>query len=329
MKNIIPIHVGMQGLYKFVKHKADADGNPIPGTEQVVADWFPNLITNNGKNLVTTTNFYTEYCQLGTGNTAPAVTDTALVNRVGASAVNAVDFPVFGAQGSAPYFGWWRKTYRFGVGVAVGNLTEVGVGPVATANLFSRALIVDAGGNPTVITVLADEILDVVYELRFYPTLTDLPGNIVLEGVNRATVLRAATVTTASASLGGWAPGGASGCRPNLEAGSHSFDTYGGAATLGAITSSPSFGPGSNVVSYRTSQATSRTSLAAYNPNSYYRDYTISFGLNDSNQPGGIGAIATGWDTNVWQISFNPPLEKTSSKVLTLTFRVSWDRYTP
>jgi hypothetical protein len=330
-KHNIGVHVGLEGYYKLVIHKGDANGNPIPGTERVAADWFPNLITDNGKNLLTTTVAYTDFVQVGTGNTPPAVTNTALVNRVAATNANAVGPPVFGAQGSAPYFGFWRKTYRFGIGAAAGNLAELGVGPVSTGNLFSRALIVDGLGVPTVITVLADEILDVIYELRNYPTLTDVNSVVNIEGVNRNVVLRPAIVSTGlQGSVGGWQPGNNPSCRPNLEAGSHNFTVYGGVATLGSITSTPTVGPGGNLISYATSQATSRTSIAAYIPGSFYRDYTITLGLNDGNVTGGgIGALLTGWDTNIWQLSFSPLLNKTNTKILTFTMRVSWDRHTP
>lgn len=330
-KNTIGVHVGLEGYYKLVIHKGDADGNPIPGTERVAADWFPNLITDNGKNLLTTTIFYTDYVQVGTGNTPPAVTNTALVNRIAATNANAVANPVFGAQGSPPYFGWWRKTYRFGIGAAAGNLAELGVGPVATGNLFSRAVIVNSGGAPTVITVLSDEILDVIYELRNYPTLTDVNSVINIEGVDRTVVLRPAIVNQGlQGSVGGWQPGSASGTRPNLEAGSHNFFVYGGVAVLGSITSTPTAGPGGSTLSYVTSQASARTSIAAYVTGTYRRDYTISLGLNDGNvSGGGIGALLTGWDTNVWQLSFSPILNKTNTKILTLTLRVSWDRHTP
>lgn len=332
MNNTIGMHIGFEGFYKLTVHKGDANGNPIPGTERVVADWFPNLITDNGKNLITTTYGYNNYVQVGTGNTAPAVGNTTLANFIAGTNAVAVDVPVGGAQGSAPYFGWWRKTFRFGIGVAAGNLAEVGVAPQVSGNLFSRALIVDGMGAPTVITVLSDEILDVSYELRNYPTLTDVNSVINIEGVDRDVVLRAAIVTTGSNnSIGGWQPGTNPVCAPNLSSGDHNFTLYGGLATLGSLIGVPVVGPGGNSEQYVTSQATTRTTIAPYSPGTFFRDYTISLGLNDGNlSGGGIGAVITGWDYNsAWQLTFRPILNKTNTKLLTLTFRISWDRFTP
>lgn len=328
MNTIIPIKQGLQGFYRIVKHKGDADGNPIPGTEELVCDWFPNLITDNGKNRYADTYNYIAYCQVGTGNTAPSIGDTALVNRVGSTNVNQAT--TYGAQGSAPYFGWWRKTFRFGTGVAAGNLAEIGVGPVNIGNLFSRALIVDGVGAPTTITVLSDEVLDVTYELRVYPILTDLPGNIILESINRATVLRAATVTDPVGNIsGGWAPGTVSSISPLGSSGKNVL-LYGGAATLGPITGVPTAGPGGGSAAYQSAYGNNRITVQPYVANSFYRDFVVGLGLNDANVALGIGAVLFGLETGCsFQISFSPALDKTNTKILNLTFRVYWDRHTP
>ena len=58
---------------------------------------------------------------------------------------------IYGAQASAPYYGWRRKTFRFAVGsgIANENLNEVGIGwdTIEGAYLATRALIVDISGN--------------------------------------------------------------------------------------------------------------------------------------------------------------------------------------
>lgn len=332
-ENIIPIHTGLQGFYKLIKHKGDAEGNPVPGTEEVVADWFPNLITNNGKNLFANQFAYVAFCQVGTGNTVPSVNDTALANRVAGTSGNDGSGSLgytFGAQGSAPYFGWGRRVYRFGVGAAAGNLAEVGVGPQNIGNLFSRALIVDGVGAPTVITVLSDEILDVVYEMRVYPILSDLPGNIILEGINRTTVLRSASVTeTSGNTTGNFTPGGG-GSWNNIGNNGKIAIVYGGAATLGAITSQPLSGPGGGGAQYISAFGQNRITILPYVLNTFYLDCRMDFGLNDANIALGIGAVLFGLQYGCsFQISFSPPLDKQPTKIMSLTFRVYWDRHTP
>ncbi|KAK6697116.1 hypothetical protein SNK04_014381 [Fusarium graminearum] len=83
-------------------------------------------------------------CRVGTGSTAPAVTDTALANQV--ATTTTVSARTSGVQATTPYFGWFRSTYRFAPSGTAQNLAEVGVATLATGGLFSRALIVDGGG---------------------------------------------------------------------------------------------------------------------------------------------------------------------------------------
>ncbi|HIQ53190.1 MAG TPA: hypothetical protein EYH51_08015, partial [Pseudomonas pachastrellae] len=195
------IHEDAEGWYKFEAVRPD-------GTKRVLADWFPNLITDAGLERMASNSDWLGYCQVGSGNNPPNVLDTALANRVGSS--NTAQASASGAQAEEPYFCWQRRTVRFAEGVAAGNLSEVGMGWTSSGNLFSRALILDSEGNPTTITVAADEILDVTYEFRFYPRLTDVTGSVTLTGNIAGTydyVMRAASVTSSSSSSGWYIAG--------------------------------------------------------------------------------------------------------------------------
>ncbi len=235
------------------------------GTRRVLADWFPNLILNGGLDRMGENADYLNWCQVGSGSTAPVATQTALVNRIAGTDVRQAN--VNGAQASAPYYGWYRRTFRFARGVAAGNLSEVGVGWASTGSLFSRALILDGGGNPTTITVLSDEVLDVTYELRRYPGTVDLTGTVVLDGVTHNWVSRAAGVTDSRY----WA-----------RAGIMALDwavSFNG--DIGPVTAQNPSGTGGSL---------SITPLA-YSSGSYTRAATVSAGLNDSNLSGGIRSI--------------------------------------
>ncbi|WP_251258216.1 hypothetical protein, partial [Enterobacter hormaechei] len=138
---------------------------------------------NAGLDLLGTTDdtYVYTFCRVGSGNTAPAVTDTVLVSQVASSSTQqAINN---GVDRSGAFYAWVRRTTRFTTGTAAGTLAEVGVSPTTSGPLFSRALILDSGGNPTTITVLPDETLDVTYELRLYPTLTDATGTVDIAGV--------------------------------------------------------------------------------------------------------------------------------------------------
>ena len=273
------------------------------GTRRVLADWFPNLILNGGLDRMGANSDYLTWCQVGSGSTAPVATQTALVNRIAGTNTQLAN--VSGAQASAPYYGWYRRTYRFAQGVAAGNLSEVGVGWATSGSLFSRALILDGGGSPTTITVLSDEVLDVTYELRRYPGTVDLTGTVVLDGVTYNWVSRAAGVTGAFS----WAVAGAM----DLD---QAF-AYNG--DIGAVTASTPSGTSGNL----------STTPLAYSSGSYTRAATVSAGLNDSNLSGGIRSIMIKSNpdgTGRYQIQFDPAIPKDNTKVLSLTIQHTWAR---
>lgn len=112
-------------------------------------------------------------CLVGTGNSTPVVSQTQLDNTL--ASTNTIQTSSASMNTSTkPYYYSLQITYRFGEGVAAGNLTEVGLGWTQTGQnpCWNRALIKDANGNPTTLTVLSDEFLDVTVEIRIYPAET-------------------------------------------------------------------------------------------------------------------------------------------------------------
>lgn len=63
------IHSELAGFFKIEKGKCDADGKPIESTREVVADWFPNLILNQGLDMIGAAgNSYMGMCFVGTSS---------------------------------------------------------------------------------------------------------------------------------------------------------------------------------------------------------------------------------------------------------------------
>jgi len=307
-KRALALPTGMGGFFKLEAVKRD-------GRRRLLADWFPNLIVDSGLNVIGTSASWIAACGVGTGNTAPANGQTSLIAQVATDAGATVN--VNGAQGSAPYFGYTTKTYRFAEGAAEGNLAEIGIGTNGMAALFSRALILDGGGSPTTITVLADEFLDATYQIRVYPPLVDVTDTINISGVDYDITMRASSVTSA----GNWSPGG--GNVVGTVAGFSAIATFNGA--IGAITAYPSGAQGTGGVIVN----------AAYGNNNLYREATATWSLADSNLAGGIRCVNAAYGLTVgagglgsMQVEFDPPIPKTSSDVLSLTFRHTWARGT-
>lgn len=294
--NRIEISSGLMGFFKIEAISPD-------GTKRLLADWFPNLITDPGLNSLGTNTDFLSNCLVGSGNTTPTVADTSLVAQV--ATTSNIQSSTSNAQSSSPYYGSITKTYRFVAGTATGNLAEVGIGG---SILFSRALILDGGGSPTTITVLSNEVLDVTYQLRLYPNTSDVTGSITISAVSYAFTKRAASVTDS----GPWGLGA-------LTGGGQQVVAYSGA--IGAITTTPSgsgFGIG--------------VTNAAYGNNNLYRDFTAFFDLNDANL-GGIESVVAVFGPSIGrfgsiQMQFTPSLPKDNTKTLTLGFRHSWSRKT-
>lgn len=300
----IEIGAGLKGRFQITRRKAD--------TLEVVEEspWFDNVILDQGLDRLGTS-IIASFAKVGTSNTTPTTIQTVLLGYV--AATNTIQASSSSAQAVAPYFGRAIRTFRFAAGAAAGTLAEVGVG-WATGNaantLFCRALILDLVGNPTTITVLADEVLDVTYELRIYPDLVDKVFVANISGTDHNCILRAADVVNAS----WW--------------GSQLFNgfnygtwpaAYNGA--LGGITTLPS-----GLSALPTGLA---PVVSAYVPGSYSRVYTPTWGLNDGNLAGGITAWYMPSHVGAFKMSFSPPIDKTNVRTLSLSTKFTWARYTP
>ena len=310
----IGITSGLSGRFRIEALKVDARGQPIEASRRVLADWFPNIITNAGLNRIGTNSDWLLACQVGTGTATPLATDTGLAAFLAGSTTR--QDSVVGAQGSSPFFGWRRNTYRFAAGVGTGNLSEVGIGWASTgATLFSRALILDGSGVPTVITKLADEVLDVTYEFRCHPPVADTSGNITITGSGtHAFVARAANVTSGTTFWAAVANGQFAG--PSSAGGLSRV--YNGA--IGAVTSEPA-GSSANIMS---------VALAAYSAGSFQRLGNFTLALNEGNLSDGIRSTrllyGEGGGLGAFQTEFTPPIAKTAANTLTLTTTHTWAR---
>lgn len=315
-KNLIHGKLGVSGHFKIQRIAADT-GEIRQELE------FENLITDTGLDQMFTAptfaygfGYWMGACAVGSGNTAPANTDTALAALVatagglyGADSVQSKSY----VAGPPAYWSVVNK-YRFGTGVAAGNLSEVGIYPTngsATA-LGARALIVDGSNNPTTITVLADEILDVTYERRFHLDTSDTVGTFTADGVIYDTVLRLMDIDNV--------PSLERANKQNSDGNACAIYAYSGA--LQSVTLAP-LGAG----------VSKNASFAAYVNGNRYVDVTATFDVADANYANGIQALAIYGCQHKFQMSFlqqadnTKGIMKTTGQKLTVTFRLSIARY--
>lgn len=312
------LDLNVAGFYKLEAHTLNEAGEIV--STRLLADWFPNLITNQGMDRMGTTGDYLTACQVGSGSNVPAFTDTSLQTFVAGTTTIQSTTPTAGV--APDYYNRRINVYRYAIGVAAGNLTEVGVGWASTgSNLFSRALILDGIGNPTTITVLPTEVLDVTYEFRTWPPLSDSVGTVTISSINYNFTLRASTVTSNKATTGdgGWGMTSQFGTPAGQAGTAITLLSYTG--TLGAITSVPSGASGTNVT------AAASVTYAAYVNGSFQRDFTANASLTELNAAGGIKSLVVRVSWFAYQIEFNPVLPKDNTKTMVLNFRHAWSRH--
>ena len=310
------------GFYRLLVHRN--------GKLRKDTGWFPNLITDQGMDWIGSgpPNFNVSYgqqficthCGVGTGNTPPQFADTHLTSFLSmfpaTSGSNVEGFSTTSYVAGPPAYWSGVFVYSFAEGAVVGNIAEVGTGNTASSDtqpqLFSHALILDGGGNPTTIPLTSTDSLTVNYELRMYLDLTDNNYSISISGVNYSGVYRRALI----------------GNVPNY------------AYTLGYNINGTSFGAsliyfnGSiqdvNMEPTGTSQGGGNlvsTSKATYTPGSYFVSFSSIVTGPNGNLSGGISAIMTDCCHGNYQFSVSPSIPKTSSFTLTINWNVSWSRY--
>jgi len=287
--------------------------------EEIDTGWFKNLILNQGLDQLGTDNaVLIGYARVGTGTTAPTVSNTTLEAQVASSQSGPSDTTIVNS-GSPNYTTLLTYQYTFTQGDVVGNISEVGVGWATTgATLFSRALIVDNLGAPTTITLTSIDQLIIYYRLNASQPTTDTTSSVTISSTSYPYTIRtayAASFCNSSATfLYGYA-------FTKL----NSVYLYGSDATLGPITGTLSgtgiggSGGGGFTFSY-----------PAYTPGSYYRDSTFSVDVGHGNAVGGIGGIVLDWgvyNSSLHnQIVLPTPIPKTNTQVLTITQRFTWAR---
>lgn len=292
---------------------------------------FPNLITDGGMDALGGRfgQDYQRYCSVGSSGVAPQFTDSALVAQVAQVDFGGAGVGVgveVGTELASPYYTWIRRTYRFAPGVATGNIAEVGVG--WSTGLFSRALVLDELGSPTVITVLADETLDVTYEFRYYPSLTDATGTgLVFTGSVGGTydwIFRTANagVRPSYGNEEGW------GLRAVSQATTqHNASFVRGSSTAGGGAEASASDIGAITAGLPSSRNGVSAAFKPYVNGSHEVGITVTCGLPQANFPSGVRSLFfRRAGIGSYQVQFDPPIPKTENDVLTIDLKISWSR---
>lgn len=287
-------------------------GKSIDAMEEI-AD-FPNLILDVGLREMGLAANYLNYCSIGTSSVTPSASQTKLIGLLRTTETNAIGEQT-GANSDDPNnpYVWRRVTKRFAPSGSNANISEVAFGSTPNgSSAFNRALIKDSGGNPSTITLLGDEYLDVVYELRIYPPMQDITGTFTPTGIDtapRGYIVRPrgqGGVLTYNPILG-WM------VDRMITTVTSSWNLV-RSGDIGAIFSEPS---GSGV---------SLNATSVMDPVGASGVYTLTVPLSSGNFPTGIRSIVAAITSCKYQFQFDPPFMKTADDVFTFSFRHSWGR---
>ena len=306
-KEPITVHQEHSGEIRMILREMD---------ETVVYDsgWFSNLITDRGLVTMGESSSWALVCNLGSSSTAPAFTDTALYAWMGEAQMGS---PVYSLIPIAPNYEYSiTKNCRFNVGVATGTIREIGFNShldTQNTNMGVRALV-----SPPVVKA-ANQVLDVYYKMTSWPDTVDRTGTVMIGGINYNYTTRARSLleTAGITTLNSWSDKG-------LNASNVHWLTNQTYTTIDTTPASVTY------LYYCTSNSNIGTG-------SKYSDRRMDWSLDYGNVAGGIRTICTrsreaayqdrGWQTRIGKVSDDSELVKDNTQVLTIDFRVTWDRH--
>lgn len=190
MNAIADVKVRPQVVYSLDAIKRSKDGTIIHrrSTEDI-----PNVFTDWGVETLfgNTPQNPADFgsAAVGTGSSEPHITDLRLDNFLAGRYSDSLSgiSRSFVNNGDGTGYVQISKTITFPVGVAAGNISELGAafGSIinSSTNLMSRALVVDANGDPTTFEVLSDEELQLTMFFRLHVSLEDvILSNVPIDG---------------------------------------------------------------------------------------------------------------------------------------------------
>ena len=309
------MQVGLHGEVKVIVKRAD-------DTVRLDTGFFPNVITNLGLDALGNNHNLFNYCAVGGGNSTPLNTNTKLDNflAVGSQISSESKYDYDPVRDTEFYKCSKTVGYRF-TGLDNKNISEVGlVGDYASGQhpAYTRTLIKNSAGEPTVITVLSGEILELQYRLWqvFDVKDKDQVVTAMIDGVEVPFNVKIRLAGVGGNLGGSWSYAAVVGAHLTFQGNNyHQFGT----GELGEIT-----GQNSGLTNVY------GLSWEAYQPSTYKRKFYVNASITEAVHPirsflffTGLGAYQVRFGT----VDGDLPIDKTNQDILQLGFEMSWGRY--
>ena len=305
------MQVGLHGEVKVIVKRAD-------GTVRLDTGFFPNVITNLGLDAIGNDQNLFRFCAVGGGNSTPLNTNTKLDNflKIGSQISSESKYDYDPVRDTKFYKCSRTVGYRF-TGLDNKNISEVGLvdnDDLGQHSAYTRTLIKNSSGNPTVITVLSGEILELQYRLWQVFDLKDKDQVVtaMIDGVEVPV-----NVKIRLAGVGGW-----------------HYNTVVGIGITHNGYNNPQFGTGeigeiTGDISGHTDDYIDKD-WEAYQSSTYKRKFYVNTSIIDAVHPirsflffTGLGAYQVRFGT----VGGDLPIDKTDQDILQLGFEMSWGRY--
>ena len=327
--------IGIAGEFRCVVTKAD-------GTIKTDTGYQKNLILNQGLDFFGggKGSNINQACVIGTGNTAPVITQNSLANvvKIAVGTADTSDFS-YTPNPENLYKMWEQKRFRF-EGLNNVNISEVGLVSsttsglnysITTSNYYltTRALIKDALGNPSSITVLLGETLDIYYkfhkvvsvlEQSYVVNMLDgaggsVPFNVVIKPAHVGQITWESGITYLVNSL-------SSDASPVNFTNTELVDVVNYPTTGATIAANSIWQDGAYVVGTYKKTITLAVPLDSLNN---YPFKTVSFTPFSGTSFLGFSFFA--FQARFGRVSDDAPITKTNKEKLDMPFEVSWGRY--
>jgi hypothetical protein len=297
---------------------------------------FDNLITDAGLNSIGggTSIGNHSWLAVGTGSTAPAVSDTSLESQLGNRTNNTGGFPVEASTGANNAYSEAVVTRQFDFGEVNGNLTELGFFSDSTGgSMLNRQLFRDEQGEPTTITKTSEDMLRVLIAWRVMTPLVDAQQLAVSITGSGNHDIEAGSVSRGSQD--GWA-GSTNTILLPLGFGNWPTGIQGntGAVAVCAHNAFPTdrdslIATGSTF--FVDTDMASPAGRQSYVSGSFKREYQPAWGPGEANFTGGIGGVISrvNGTNSVRQMmmTFDPKIPKTDVERLVLELEYPFGRF--
>ena len=319
-------NIGMTGEFRCVVKKSDGSIKTDTGYQK-------NLILNQGLDFFGGGNGsdMMAYCVIGSGNSQPSYTQNKLDAFLAATGTTGTTgYPVYKTDYDKIRDGNLYKasvTNKYSFTNIAGNISEVGLASNYTNsssyNLCTRAIIKDSNGNPTTISVLSGEILDIYYKLWRITDLTDKNTTLnVLDGIGGSVPYNVITRPSHIGFNNGVYD------YANKVIGIPAANRMGSALNVNGDTGELTIA--NSAFNSVNSSGVSSITWSPYVAGSYKRQLTANATVNDLNLNIRRFQVQIGFGDfqfRVGKVSDDSPLVKNNTQTLSIPIEVSWGRY--